>query len=423
MTLIPSDKLNIVEIADLPNRPKENGVRSKQSAWLRPYVPRPFTEIPRREWLHAKHYIRKHVVMTVGPGGYGKTSLILCNTVEMATGSGLIGPPPMVGDLKVAYWNGEDPDEEIERRIAAICLHHKIDSALLKDRLFLGDKLTGGRRIAALDRKGEVKFDEQLLSEVHQIIGEYKIDCVIFDPLVAFHRVPEANNGAMEEVVKTAFEGIADKHNCCVELSQHTRKTGQAAHGELTVDDSRGGGAITNAARSVRILNRMTGTEAVLPKITADERRHYLRINRDKTNLAPPGKAMWVHIVSVDLPNGHDMHPGDSVQAVEQWNYPHVFDGITPDDMRWMRETATAGTYRADSRADEWVGKPLAERLHLSLQDKGDRKRIHAVLKRWFDEGVLATEIRQDEDRHDRKYVIPGNWNESVQSASLDECD
>ncbi len=55
--------------------------------------------------------------------------------------------------------------------------------------------------------------------------------------------------------------------------------------------------AIVNAARSVRILNRMTAEEAKLPKIGAEDRRLYLRVSRDKVNLVPAGKAMWVHLV------------------------------------------------------------------------------------------------------------------------------
>ena len=47
----------------------------------------------------------------------------------------------------------------------------------------------------------------------------------------------------------------------------------------------------------------MTSEEAELPKIAPEERRHYLRVLRDKTNLAPPGKATWIRLVSVELPD------------------------------------------------------------------------------------------------------------------------
>jgi hypothetical protein len=381
---------------------------------LHAYAPRPFSQIPRRQWLHAGHYIRQQVVMTVAPGGYGKTTLLIANSIEMCTGLGLIGPAPPHGPLRVAYWNAEDPEEEIERRIAAACLHHKIDPEGLRGRLFLGSKITGRRRLASPDKAGNVVFDDSILTEVKTFITDNHIDCALFDPLIAFHRVPEGDNTAMEQVIKEAFEPIALATNSCVELSQHTRKSAAGQQGEISVDDSRGAGAITNAARSVRILNRMTTQEAELPKIEPEERRHYLRLNRDKTNLAPPGKATWIHLTSVELPNGDDNRPGDHVQAAEHWDYPKPFDNITPTDMRWMRETVRTGDYRREPRSPEWVGLPLLEHLNLDSDDKGDRKKVGAVLKTWFDNGVLATEERKDDKRRPKQFVIPGPWNEDA---------
>jgi AAA domain len=342
---------------------------------LHAYLPRPFFEIPRRQWLHAGHYIRQQVVMTVAPGGYGKTTLLIANSIEMCIGQGLIGPAPPNGPLRVAYWNAEDPEEEIERRIAAACLHHKIEPEALRGRLFLGSKITGRRRLASLDKSGNVVFDDGLLTEVTRFISDNHIDCAIFDPLISFHRVPEGSNNAMEEVIKEAFEPIALACNCCIELSQHTRKGASGQQGEINVDDSRGAGAITNATRSVRILNRMTVQEAVLPKIEPEERRHYLRVSRDKTKLAPPGKATWFHLASVELPNGDGHCPGDHIQTAEAWDYPEPFAGVTADDIRWMRETVRAGKYRTSPRSPDWVGLPLLEHLELNPDDKGDARR------------------------------------------------
>src|SRR5262249_50725518 len=151
----------------------------------------------------------------------------------------------------------------------------------LRGRLFLGSKITGPRRLASLDNIGNVVFDDGILTEVATFIADNHIDCALFDPLIAFHRVPESNNNAMEEVIKQAFEPIALSCNCCVELPHHPRKSAASQQGEISVDDSRGAAAITNAARSVRVLNRMTVREAELPKIEPEERRHYLRVNRD----------------------------------------------------------------------------------------------------------------------------------------------
>jgi hypothetical protein len=382
---------------------------------LHAYAPRPFAQIPRRQWLHAGHYIRQQVVMTVAPGGYGKTTLLITNAVEMCTGLGLLGSAPPGGALRVAYWNAEDPEDEVERRVAATCLRHNIAPEALRGQLFLGSRITGRRRLASLDRAGNVAFDDGILTQVTRFITDNNIDCAMFDPLIAFHRVPEGDNNAMEQVIKQAFEPIAVATNCCVELSQHTRKSAASQQGEITVDDARGAGAIANAARSVRILNRMTAQEAELPKVGQEERRHYLRVSRDKTNLAPPGKATWIHLASVELPNGDDYRPGDRVQAAEPWDYPQPFDDITVGDMRWMRETVRKGDYRREARSPEWVGLPLIEHLGLDPDDTGDRKKVGAILKTWFANGVLATEERKDSKRRKKQFVVPGPWNEEVE--------
>src|SRR5262249_26329100 len=152
----------------------------------------------------------------------------------------------------------------------------------------LGSKLTGGRRIARVDKNGNVIFDKAMLAEINRLVVEHQIDVVIFDPLIAFHRVPEGDNGLMEQLIKGGFGELAVNGNCCVELSQHPRKSPQGQYGEIGVNDSRGAGAITNAARSVRVINRMTAQEAELLDIAPEERRLYLRLDRDKANLAPP---------------------------------------------------------------------------------------------------------------------------------------
>jgi hypothetical protein len=397
--------------------PKANG-DDKHAILLREFEARDFTQIAMRSWEHAGHYIRRNVVMTVAPGAYGKTSLVLLNAIEMALGRGLIGPPP-AKRVRVLYWNGEDPDDEILRRIAAICIRYQIDQHDLVGWLYLGGKLRMEQRLALLDRNQQLVINTEVLMGVEKYIGDHGIDCVIFDPLVAFHRVRESLNELMEQMVQTAFGGLAERRNCCIELCQHTRKSSQAARdGDLGVDDSRGGGSITNAARSVRVLNRMSKEDAKLPGFDDEERRQYLRVSQDKTNMLPASKASWIKLGSQQLPNGPDGGPGDNVQVVEKWNYPAPFDGVTVADLNWIRSAVLQGTYRKHRRSPDWVGKLLAKRLRLDVEKKSDAERISQILRKWFAERVLATAVRRDEkQRKDYEYIVPGDLNEGDASA------
>jgi hypothetical protein len=227
---------------------------------------------------------------------------------------------------------------------------------------------------------------------------------------VQFHRVPEIDTAAMESLIKDVLQPIAYATNCCIELSHHTRKGGQGFGGEITADDSRGAGAAINAARSVRVLNRMTKPEAEAHGISDDERRLHLRISRDKTNMAPPGKARWMRLASVDIGNATETLPADNVQAAVPWESPKVFEGITTEAMHFIRDQARTNSYRKDQRSPDWIGFPLLQHLGLNPDDKAARARARAILQAWFLNGVLAVEKRDDGTRRMREFVIPGNW-------------
>jgi hypothetical protein len=390
---------------------------------LHNYATSALTKIPRRKWMHANHFIRGQVSMTVAPGGYGKSSLDLVNVIEMATGRGLIGPAP-AGRFRVLYWNGEDPDDEIERRVAAICIRYEIDPVELHGWLFLGSKLTG-KRLADLNEKGQPDINAELCMKVCDYCRERHIDCLVFDPMIAFHSLPETDNGAMEFLIKRVFESFAATLDVAVDLCHHTRKPAPGGGGDLTVDDARGGGAAGNACRSVRVLNRMTAKEAELPKIIGEDRRLYLRVARDKSNMAPPAKACWMHLKDIELPNGElpngDSNlsiPGDHVQAAEPWTYPQPFEGVATEDMHWMRDTVRAGNYRKDPRSPDWAGLPLLAHLKLNPADKSNRKKAGEIIRLWIGNRVLKVEQRPDEKRRDREFLAPGDWNAVADDSS-----
>ena len=92
--------------------------------------------IPPRRWLHGRHYVRSFISETVAPGAYGKSTVALTEALAIVTGRPLLGVTPSE-QLNVRYWNGEDPIKELQRRIAAVCLHYQIERSEIEGRLFL----------------------------------------------------------------------------------------------------------------------------------------------------------------------------------------------------------------------------------------------------------------------------------------------
>ena len=93
-----------------------------------PFVWRDPASIPPRAWLYGRHYIRQFLTCTIASGGIGKTSLAIGETLAMASGRPLLGIQP-AERCRVWLWNGEDPRDELDRRIIAAMQHHNLTAA------------------------------------------------------------------------------------------------------------------------------------------------------------------------------------------------------------------------------------------------------------------------------------------------------
>jgi hypothetical protein len=377
-----------------PNKPREPRIAATPFNWRDPAT------IPPRAWLYARHYIRKFVSCTVAPGALGKSSLALAEAIAIATGMPLLGIIP-TEQTNSWYWNGEDPQEETERRIAAICQRYEIDGRKLHGRLFIDSGRVSPIKLARV-AKGEIAFDDMLADDICSTIQCNMIGAFILDPFISTHAVPESDNTHIDAVVKK-FGHIADKTNSAIEFAHHVRKPSNGQT-EMTTDDARGATAIVNAVRSARVLNRMTKEQAGETHVS--EPRSYFRADNGKANLAPPGAARWFHLTSVALPNG------DHVAVVESWQFPSPMDGIKVEHMHAVREMARTGNWREDYRSPVWIGRALADVIGVDADGPRVRKKLKAILKVWFKNKVLSTAPRNDTHRKERQFVVPGDWNE-----------
>ena len=376
-----------------------------------PWVYRDPKTIPPRQWLYDRHFIRGFMACTISPGGIGKSSLLLVEAIAMASGRNLLSVGP-VKPLQVWYWNGEDPIEEIERRVAAIMAFYRIDPNEIAGRLFID---TGRKQkiiIASKTRNG-VDIAHPLVKALKETIKANKIDVLIIDPFVRCHEVTENDNSEIE-LVADQWSSIADAGNCAVELVHHSRKSGGA---EITVEHGRGAVCLIDRSRSARVLNQMTLEEAAAAGITHSP-RFYFRVDNGKANLAPPSdNTKWFRLNSFNIGNGDDGdYPlGDDLQVVATFKMPRAMDAVTPVHLlEVQRRLAADGQWRAAVQAkDRWVGILVAEVLGIDLAIepktlKGQRAQINTILASWLKSGAIREVERKDGNGDDRKFIEVG---------------
>lgn len=376
--------------------PKKSPVKASPFVWIEP------ANIPRRQWLYGQHYIRKFVSETVAPGAYGKSTLALTEALSIVTGRDLLGIAPNER-ANVWIWNGEDPAEELQRRIVAAALFHNIAPREIRGRLFV-DTGRETKIIIAEQTSTGARVARPIVEAVIGTINDNEIGLMIVDPFVASHRVVENDNPAIELVAATWAE-IADITGCAVELVHHARKTPGGA--EITVEDGRGGSALLAKVRSARALNGMSADEAT--RAGVENRRAYFRVQNGKANLSPPMDASdWYRLELFDLGNGDAGQMSDSVGVVTRWTWPDAFDGVTVADLRKVQTAIADGRWRESSQAKEWAGYAIASVLKLDPGSKAHRAKVAGLLKTWIATGMLVVVEGEDAARRKRSFIEVG---------------
>jgi hypothetical protein len=358
--------------------------------------------IPRRRWLYGHHYVRRFVTCTVGASGHGKTSLAIAEALALASGRPLLGVTP-AERVRVWLWNGEDPREELVRRVEAAMLHYQVRPEEIAGWLFCNGRES--RIVIAEQTRAGTMIARPLIERVVENIKANGIGAIVVDPFVKSHRVNENDNSAIDAVV-VEWNTIADATNSAIDLLHHVRKGGAGRNGDITIEDTRGASALISASRSARTLNRMSREEAQNLGINEETAWSYFRIDNGKASMAPPpDKADWYRLVPVDLGNG------DSVGVATCWTRPGPFDGVTTADLRAAQQAVAAGgPWRADPRADAWVGIPIAEALRLDISRPAVRQRVKVLLATWIKNGMFVVAIGRDDSRRSRPFVRVGAW-------------
>ncbi|WP_367354204.1 bifunctional DNA primase/polymerase [Agrobacterium pusense] len=357
--------------------------------------------LPRREFAYGSHFIRKYVSVTVSPGGLGKTSSSIAEALAMVSGRALLGTKPPKR-LRTWIFNAEDPRDEMERRIMAACIHYKLKPADLEGHLFLDSGREQELVVAIEDKKAGVRIQQPVVEAVVEQIERNGIDVMIVDPFVSTHGVNENDNGAIDKVAKL-WAQIADYTNCSIDIVHHLRKV---ADREATVEDARGAVSLIGAARSVRVLNRMSEEQAGEAGIDKADRFGYFYTTYGKSNLTPLShKAEWRHLVSTPLGNGTGLaQPQDFAPVVTEWQWPsaeEVAGDLTEDQRASILAAVSASDYKKSPKAKNWVGSAVAYAVGLDLDDNVQRKRAASLVTVLMREGALVEREERDPVRRE----------------------
>lgn len=357
--------------------------------------------LPRREFAYGSHFIRKYVSVTVSPGGLGKTSASIAEGLAMVSGRALLGIKPPKR-LRTWIFNAEDPRDEMERRIMAACIHYKLKPADLEGHLFLDSGREQELVVAIEDKKAGVRIQQPIVEAVVEQIERYGIDVMIVDPFVSTHGVNENDNGAIDKVAKL-WAQIADYTNCSIDIVHHLRKV---ADREATVEDARGAVSLIGAARSVRVLNRMSEEQAGEAGINKEDRFGYFYTTYGKSNLTPLShKAEWRHLVSTPLGNGTGLaQPQDFAPVVTEWHWPsaeEVAGDLTEDQRASILAAVSASDYKKSPKAKNWVGTAVAYAVGLDLDDNVQRKCASSLVTALMREGALIEREERDPVRRE----------------------
>lgn len=261
--------------------------------------------IPKTPWLMHKRMLKGAITELVAPGGSGKSLITLQWAAAIVLGD--VAAETLgcrVYDTgRVLVLNNEDPTDEMNRRMAAVCRHFGLD----RDKVADGVRFRSGESnpLCVVGRK-DMRSNLTRTDEVKDLIAyvkRRKFVAIIVDPLVDFHQADENKNTEMA-VVMQAWRHIAAETGAAVLIVHHTAKPG-AIDQAGNANAGRGASAVVNAARAAATLFTMTKEDADKYGISPDKRVDYKRLDDAKANLTRySASAEWYLNVSVDLTNG-----------------------------------------------------------------------------------------------------------------------
>ncbi|HJZ19569.1 MAG TPA: AAA family ATPase [Bradyrhizobium sp.] len=350
-------------------------------------LPDPAT-IPPRPWLYGTQLLRGFVSVLVAPGGVGKTAYAMGVALALACDAQIFGERVFVR-CNAAVVNLEDPLDELERRLAALMIHHKLTRDHIEGRYFLYSADDRRVTIATLSEDGSEVVHPDEASIIREITA-HSIGLLVIDPFAESHSLDENSNPQMIRAA-AAWRRIARVTGCAILLIHHVRK------GIVTdIDSSRGAKALTDSARVGLIMAPMTTDEAQEFGVDPRDRTGFVRLDDAKANMSKrAGVARWFQLKTIELRNGTDDYPnGDRVAAIAPWTPPSVMGDLTITQCNQALDAIEAGPgagSRYTRHGSAEGGTRWGPQVLMNLFDM-DRHRASGIVTTWVKAGVLREE-------------------------------
>lgn len=273
--------------------------------------------LPPRQWLIRDFMEMNTLSAIVAAGASGKSLLSLGITIGLALGDlrwlGLQAEDEERRPQTVVLVNNEDDEHELQRRLIAICEHHRLNYDAAMRRIILHACPRDMPYVAFRQKGKNLVRDDKAFTHLETAIFANNASAFVLDPYAEVQEADEKDNSQVIRVTKE-FRALAKRRKCAGILVHHSRKAPGASADGLAgnADTSRGASGLINMVRAMYTLFKMTQKEAEDYGLSESERRYFMRLDLAKGNhTAPGGGPRWFRSVNVDLSNG------DKAPAVE----------------------------------------------------------------------------------------------------------
>lgn len=383
----------------------EQAATAQEAAWPTLYDFFDEAALAPRQWVYARHYLRRFVSVLASAGGIGKTSMQIVEALAICTGRPLLGED-VREQCNVWLINLEDPMDEMQRRILAAMRHYGIKPEEVRGRLFVDAGRDFALTFAVQTREG-VTPNTALVDYLIKRIPELNIGAVFIDPFVGSHMINENDNMAVNAVVGQ-IRKVADLTNCAIGLVHHIRK----GNGEdATIDSVRGAVALIGAARAARVINKVTEEDALKLGVSHTETSGIFRVDDGKANLAPPASAaVFRRMEGVQIANGEWIGVATDFKLPDEWL------GIDTETANEMMRIINLGIPDPEGNeeyyssrpqdTERWVGTVITSYAFDDPDHAKNAGQAKRVISQWLKSGQLEEfTYRSTKQRKDRKGV------------------